>query len=199
MNDRSGWGVALAPYLGTTWSVANFSAIERSVDGGRIRQFTADELFALSRGFGLPIGFFLTPPVDDPRHVRIATPDSKKQGGVDTMDLLDAVLGTDESLEVWEGVLAIVGYAAGSRAVFVDGEWVDKGPVVPDQLPRARRLAALRTRTLLRAEFGDTDTARSVLSRLVGLLDQLDADEEPEADEAPLKAARRRSPKKAAE
>lgn len=59
------------------------SAIERSVDGGRIRQFTADELFALSRGFGLPIGFFLTPPGDDPRHVRIATPDSRKQGGVE--------------------------------------------------------------------------------------------------------------------
>jgi hypothetical protein len=55
---------------------------------------------------------------------------------------------------------------------------------VPDQLPRARRLAALRTRTLLRAEFGDTETARSVLSRLVGLLDQLDADEEPEAEKA---------------
>ncbi len=83
---------ALAPYLGTKWSVANFSAIERSVDGGRIRQFTADELFALSRGFGLPIGFFLTPPGDDPRWVRIATPDSKKQGGVDSMELLDAVL-----------------------------------------------------------------------------------------------------------
>lgn len=101
-----------------TWapggSVANFSAIERSVDGGRIRQFTADELFALSRGFGLPIGFFLTPPSDDPRWVRIATPDSKKQGGVDSMELLDAVLGTDESLAEWEGVLAIVGGGRGT-------------------------------------------------------------------------------------
>ena len=82
-------GEALEPYLGTRWSVANFSAIERSVDGGRIRQFTADELFALSRGFGLPVGFFLTPPGDDPRSVRIATPDAKKQG-VDSMELLDA-------------------------------------------------------------------------------------------------------------
>jgi hypothetical protein len=183
--------VALAPYLGTTWSVANFSAIERSVDGGRIRQFTADELFALSRGFGLPIGFFLTPPGDDPRQVRIATPDSKKQGGVDSMELLDAVLGTDESLKVWEDVLAIVGWAAGNRGVIIDGQLIDRGPVVPDQLPRARRLAALRTRTLLRAEFGDTETARSVLSRLVGLLDQLDADEEADEDEAPTPPGRR--------
>ncbi|MEO7837666.1 MAG: hypothetical protein ABIS21_08520 [Acidimicrobiales bacterium] len=105
--------------------------------------------------------------------MRIATPDAKHHGGVDSMALLDAVLGTDESLEVWESVLATVGYAAGSRAAFVDGTRVDKGRVVPDQLPRARRLAALRTRTLLRKEFGDTETARGVRTRLVGLLDQL--------------------------
>ncbi len=190
-------GEALEPYLGTRWSVANFSAIERSVDGGRIRQFTADELFALSRGFGLPVGFFLTPPGDDPRSVRIATPDEKKQG-VDSMELLDAVLGTDESLAVWEGVLATVGWAAGSRAVFEDGKWVDKGRVVPDQLPRARRLAALRTRTLLRQEFGDTETARGVLTRLANLLTLLDADkvQEDADDDDPPPAARKRAPRK---
>lgn len=190
-------GEALTPYLGTRWSVANFSAIERSVDGGRVRQFTADELFALSRGFGLPIGFFLTPPSDDPRLVRIATPDGKKLGGVDSMELLDAVLGTDESLAVWEGVLATVGWAAGNRATIEDGKWVNQGPVVPDQLPRARRLAALRTRTLLRQEFGDTETARSVLIRLVGLLEQLDTDEEgeePSTASGPKKRARRTHP-----
>jgi hypothetical protein len=115
------------------------------------------------------------------------------------MELLDAVLGTDESLKVWEDVLAIVGWSAGQRGVIIDGRLVDKGPVVPDQLPRARRLAALRTRTLLRAEFGDTDTARSVLSRLVELLDQLDADEEPEAGKATTVPPRRRARKKAAE
>lgn len=81
-------------------------------------------------------------------------------------------------------VLAIVGWAAGRRAVLENGNWVDKGPNVPDQLPRARRLAALRTRTLLRQEFGDTETARSVLTRLAGLLGELDADEEQEAEEA---------------
>lgn len=185
---------ALAPFLGTKWSVANFSAIERSVDGGRIRQFTADDLLALSRAFDLPIGFFLTPPGDDPRGVRIATPDTRKQGGADAMLLLDAVLGTEESLEVWEQVLATIGWAAGSRAVLVDGKWVDEGRVVADQLPRARRLAALRTRTLLSREFGDTETARSVLMRLIGLLEVLEAEDEPEAAEAtkpkPTKGAR---------
>ena len=175
---------ALVPYLGTKWSVANFSAIERSVDGGRIRQFTADDLLALSRGFDLPIGFFLTPPGDDPRSVRIATPDTKKQGGADAMVLLDAVLGTDESLEVWEQVLATIGWSAGHRAVLVDGKWVDKGRVVSDQLPRARRLAALRTRILLSREFGDTETARTVLTRLIGLLEDLEAEAEDDSEPA---------------
>ncbi|MDP9418937.1 MAG: helix-turn-helix transcriptional regulator [Actinomycetota bacterium] len=184
-------GEALAPYLGTRWSVANFSAIERSVDGGRIRQFTADELFALARGFGLPIGFFLTPPGDDPRRVRIATPDTKKHGGVEAMELLDAVLGTDESLSVWEDVLAAVSWPAGHRAALEDGKVVTKGRVVADQLPRARRLAALRARTLLRREFGDTETARAVLTRLVGLLEQLDADEAQVSGEAEESTPRR--------
>ncbi len=55
-----------------------------------------------------------------------------------------------------------------------------------------------RSAMVLRAEFGDTETARSVLTRLVGLLDQLDADEEPEAEE-PTKPTGRRSQKKTAE
>jgi len=94
------------------------------------------------------------------------------------MVLLDAVLGTEESLEVWEQVLATIGWAAGGRAVFVDGKWADKGRVVTDQLPRARRLAALRTRTLLSREFGDTETARSVLMRLIGLLEVIEGEAE---------------------
>lgn len=113
------------------------------------------------------------------------------------MELLDAVLGTDESLAVWEGVLATVGWAAGSRAVFEDGKWVDKGRVVPDQLPRARRLAALRTRTLLRQEFGDTETARTVLTRLADLLALLDAETiEEDAAAAEQPTARKRVPRK---
>jgi transcriptional regulator with XRE-family HTH domain len=52
----------LEPYLGARWSKANWSAAERGVDGNRIRQFTADELFAFARGFQLPLTFFLIPP-----------------------------------------------------------------------------------------------------------------------------------------
>ena len=38
----------LEPFLGARWSGATFSIVERSVDGKRIRQFSADELVALS-------------------------------------------------------------------------------------------------------------------------------------------------------
>src|SRR5215510_13676228 len=54
--------VELEKYIGARWSKATFSAAERSVDGKRVRQFTADEIVAFSRGFGLPVGFFFLPP-----------------------------------------------------------------------------------------------------------------------------------------
>jgi len=53
----------LAPYLGAKLSGASFSALERSAwNVNRIKQFSADDLLALSRGFDLPIGFFFVPP-----------------------------------------------------------------------------------------------------------------------------------------
>lgn len=52
----------LEPFLGERWSKATFSAAERSIDGNRIRQFTADDLYAFSRAFAVPIAYFLRPP-----------------------------------------------------------------------------------------------------------------------------------------
>jgi len=54
----------LEPFLGVRWSRASYSAVERSVDGNRIKQFSADELVALARCFNQPISWFLTPPPD---------------------------------------------------------------------------------------------------------------------------------------
>ena len=64
--DR-GWSqpeaaAALEPLLGVRWSRASYSAVERSVDGVRIKQFSADELVAIARCFDRPISWFLTPP-----------------------------------------------------------------------------------------------------------------------------------------
>ena len=45
----------LAPYLGARLSTASFSALERSAwNVNRVKQFSADEMFALARGFDLP-------------------------------------------------------------------------------------------------------------------------------------------------
>ena len=62
---------ALEPFLGVRWSRASYSAIERSVDGIRVKQFSADELVAIARCFNRPISWFLTPPAD----VIATTPD----------------------------------------------------------------------------------------------------------------------------
>ena len=52
----------LEPFIGERWSVAVFSAAERSVVGTRVRVFDADLIHAFARAFGLPIGWFFLPP-----------------------------------------------------------------------------------------------------------------------------------------
>jgi hypothetical protein len=59
------------PYLGVRWSAAVLSAVERSVDGRRIREFTADEIVAVARLAGESVAFVLSPPKD----VQMVTPD----------------------------------------------------------------------------------------------------------------------------
>jgi len=163
---------ALAPYFGTRVSAASWSAMERSVDGGRIREFTADDLFALARGFALPIGFFLTPPSGEAPGV--AAPDAGRDG-LDPMALLDVVLGTEESLAEWRVVLLTWGALAGHRArLHPDGRVEILGRVVPDVHQRLEHPAALRAQMLLREQFGDLDAARDVLERVVASLDALD-------------------------
>ena len=52
----------LAPYVGARWSKATFSSAERSVDGHRVRQFTADEIVAFSRCFDVRSATSSCPP-----------------------------------------------------------------------------------------------------------------------------------------
>jgi transcriptional regulator with XRE-family HTH domain len=52
---------ALEPHLGIRWTVAQVSAAERSIDGNRIRQFTADDLVAFAQAFRLPVTYFFLP------------------------------------------------------------------------------------------------------------------------------------------
>jgi hypothetical protein len=165
---------ALEPFLGHRLSNASFSALERSVDGGRIREFSADEIFAFARGFNLPIGWFFTPPsaIED---IGIAVPDVKKGWALDPRELLDAVLGTDETLAEWRDALMTWPLPHSKMRVYKDGRTENLGRVDPDVHHRVDDHAGLRAQLLVRERFGDLDAARTVLAELIDILEQLDA------------------------
>lgn len=162
---------ACEPFLGTRLSGASWSAMERSVDGGRIREITTDELVAFARAFQLPVGFFLTPPSGWDEH-GVKVPDAGPDG-LEPVDLFDIVIGTDESLAEWEQYLR-TWPAPGHHAVIDEhSKIVGQRRVQGDVHRRLEGPSALRARHLLRQEFGDLDAARSVLQRLATLLDEL--------------------------
>lgn len=182
---------AAAPYLGARLSPASWSALERSVDGGRIREITADELVAFARAFDLPIGFFLTPPSVWDEHV-VATPDAGPDG-LDPIELFDVVIGTPENLAEWESYLKSWPSPAHRVRIAPDGTMENLGREEADVHPRLAGPAALRAALLVRQQFGDLDAARDVLERLTTLLAELD---EPAPDDTtspePAPGGRRR-------
>lgn len=172
---------ALEPFLGQRLSSASFSALERSVDGGRIREFSADEIFALARGFKLPIGWFFTPPsaIED---IGIAAPDVKKGWALDPRELLDAVLGTDETLAEWREALMTWPLLNSKMRVYTDGRTENLGRVDRDVHQRIDNHVELRARLLIHERFGDLDATTSTLKEIVAFLEQL---AEPEVRPAP--------------
>jgi hypothetical protein len=163
---------ACAPYLGKRLSPASWSALERSVDGGRIRETTADELVGFARAFDLPVGFFLTPPSAWDDHV-VATPDAAP-GGLDSIELFDVVIGTPENLAEWGDFLQSWPDPRHRLRVQPDGSMENLGRLEEDVHPRLRGPAALRAGLLLRDELGDIDNARDLLTRLIAVLDGLE-------------------------
>src|SRR4051812_18019469 len=58
----------LAPYVDEAWSPASFSSAERSeVRTYRVRQFSADDLLALSLAFDVPVSYWFLPPAPEER------------------------------------------------------------------------------------------------------------------------------------
>ncbi len=86
----------LEGYIGSRWSKATFSAAERSVDGRRVRQFTADEIVAFSRCFGVPVGFFFMPPRPSQSSQQMLRLKSEENpwAGISLSELLDTIFGT---------------------------------------------------------------------------------------------------------
>jgi hypothetical protein len=174
-----------APYLGARLSAASWSAIERSVDGNRIREITADELVAFARAFDLPIGWFLTPPSVWDNHA-VATPDHPD--GLEPLELFDVVLGTRENLDAWEQHLKSWPSPVHRARISPDGSIEHVGRVQHDVHPRLAGPAGIRARLQLRTQFGDLDAARDVLQRLTTILDDLD---QPAPDDTDRESATR--------
>ncbi len=160
----------LAPYLGAKLSGPSFSALERSAwTPARIKQFSADDLLALSRGFDLPIGYFLTPPPPD-FDAGLHAPDAKAKG-LDPIVLLDAVLGTPENLGPWQDQL--LDYAASIAPEPRSKR--DKPNVAPaDLAERINPRTVLRARALLRRALGNAGNAADVLERVAEALRTVD-------------------------
>ena len=173
---------ACAPYLGTRLSPASWSAIERSVDGNRIKQVSADELIAFARAFDLPVGWVLTPPSAWDDHV-VSTPDAGPTG-LDPEELFDVVIGTEQNLKAWEDHLLSWPHPASRVRIHDDGTLEDLGRIQDDVHPRVRVNNALRARMSLRQQFGDLDAARHALATLAQALEDLD-----DIDEATLSGA----------
>ena len=161
---------ALAPYLGAKLSGPSFSALERSaVKVERIKQFSADDLLALSRGFDLPIGFFFTPPSpgDD---AGLYGPDAGMKG-LDPIVLLDAILGTPDNLGYWADDL--LAYSASHAPIPRSKR--EKPSVSPaDLADRLTPLVELRAKAVLRKALGDLDGGADLLERLAEALREMD-------------------------
>lgn len=151
----------LEPFLGTRWSVPSISAIERSVTGTRIKQFSADEIVAIARAFSLPIGWFFLPPADEPA-AGFAAPDNPD--GHDFHLLIEALLGSEDGRRELEAGLLSWAAAHGSDENIVE---------ITKSMQEDRNL---RFVARLYEAFGDLDEARYVLERVAVALELLAPD-----------------------
>lgn len=153
---------ALEPYLGVRWSKGSFSAAERSVDGGRVRQFSADEIVAFARAFDLPVGwFFLPPPAwHAGKAVKVLTPDGGPNG-VQPSELIDVVFGTAEQQAVIEMRLQS----------YLQDLGVDR---LTDTQEAIRRTVNARVEEIVRHSLGQLADAQTMLRALANHLEDIE-------------------------
>jgi transcriptional regulator with XRE-family HTH domain len=149
----------LSNHLEKRMSRASYSAIERSIGGGRVKQFSADELVALARGFNLPLlWFLLPPPLDDDPGLHVPHTTSR---GIEFTEFLDIVFGTSENVEPYRENLCKWARDATDEGLLQKVE---------------RQLAATdnaQQEALLAETVGDVTTAQDTLRRAADLLEEL--------------------------
>lgn len=169
----------LSQYLEKRWSRASYSAVERSIGGGRVKQFSADELVALARGFGLPLlWFFLPPPLDDDPGLHVPRTTSR---GIEFTELMDIVFGTSETAAPYQDALRqwaaeAMGEGTASKlkrqlatidtakADAVIGETIGDVPEAQEVLQNAAEVLGV-LRRIIEEGIGQDDTSRDPPAR----------------------------------
>jgi transcriptional regulator with XRE-family HTH domain len=148
----------LSAVAGKEWTEAMVAHAERSVTGNRVREFTADDLVTLARAFDVPVLYFLTPP---PTGIFVHVPGSR----IDTMTMLEAVLGRPDNLSEWETLLDEWNFAPDEELPF---------PLSQQRRQRIRavagEIALIRAHHLIRKHFqGNLMELRATLQSLADL------------------------------
>lgn len=114
----------LAAFSGEHWSKASWSFAERTVDGVRVRQFSADDLFAFSLAFGLPLAWWFMPPgAEDPGVEIFAQAGNPRTGtGFDQRALIDLLFAPSAEID---GRLAATGFADRVKELQAKGGDID--------------------------------------------------------------------------
>jgi transcriptional regulator with XRE-family HTH domain len=149
----------LSAVAGKEWSEAMVAHAERSVTGNRVREFTADDLVTLARAFDVPVLYFLTPP---PSGIFVHVPGSR----IDTLTMLEAVLGRLDNLSEWEALLDEWDFAEDEEVPF---------PLSAERRREVRavagEVAVIRAHHLVRRHFkGDLMQLRDTLRSLADLV-----------------------------
>ena len=147
----------LEPYLGTRWSAATMSQVERSVAGGRIKQFSVDELVALARGFDLPMTWFLVPPREEALAGFSAS--DAEDGGHDLDVLVQSLVGSSDGRVTYEQALLEFSAAFGAS--------------IRSLVESIRDSKEAELQRKLYLAFGDLTEAKVAIAKLGAVLDEL--------------------------
>ncbi len=154
---------ALEPYLGVRWSKASVSQAERSVAGGFVRNFTADEIVAFARAFDFPVTWFFMPPppwAGPGMPTKLEVPDAPEFGAAVAL-LVDMVFG-DEGQQA-------------ELALRLDAFLAQLGPLgLTHAQGRITALAEQRVAALVRHSFTDLGQWQTSLRSLANQLEDLE-------------------------
>lgn len=153
----------LEPYIGRRWSKATFSAVERSVTGKRIRQFTADDLVAFAAAFNLPVAYFLLPPGRDPDGSAVAV----RTYGQEVEARLPVVGGVISGLISPEQLIALA-LSGGEEIARRLEEIVEFIPLTLRTAIQAT--AMLQTRVVVKEAMGDMEALEAHVRQFLDVL-----------------------------